>query len=162
MPAPAPTPAATVPTATSASTPANAAHASTAHVTALASGEDTPAPIPTATATPRHPELAGERLDALLAFVTRPQTIPPPIWRNVQAMDEAERIRGMLLAHGSAGAPTIQAAHARWTHRPDRAFAVVPVVWPAPDARVQRLHAELTWRDDDWRIESLLLEDPAR
>ena len=160
MPAPAPTPAATVPTATSASTPENAAHASTAHVTALASDEDTP--IPTATATPRHPELAGERLDALLAFVTRPQTIPPPIWRNVQAMDEAERIRGMLLAHGSAGAPTIQAAHARWTHRPDRAFAVVPVVWPAPDARVQRLHAELTWRDDDWRIESLLLEDPAR
>ncbi|KAF1687189.1 hypothetical protein B1992_04155 [Pseudoxanthomonas broegbernensis] len=145
-------------------TPADAGPRRAATATArpvAAAIADATAGEPSAAYQPLHPELAQARLESLLVFVAQHRVNPPPIWRNVRAMETAERIRQSLVEHGTHRFPTLVREQTRWTHQPGRAWAVVPVAWPAPDPSIQRLHAELTWRDGDWMIDSVALEDAA-
>jgi len=135
--------------------------AASAHAAASASAGGAPAGAPGDDAQPAPADLAlaQQRLDSLLAFVTQQRALPPPIWRNVVPMEDAERIRRSMVAGGDARAPIVLREQTRWHHRPGRASASVPVLWPPPDPARQRLHAAFTRYDGEWLVDSVILED---
>jgi hypothetical protein len=109
------------------------------------------------------PDLAGRNLaaqqrgDALLAYLTRPQAVPPPIWRSGQALDSAAAIQRDL-AGGGRRRPQVLHDQARWHIEPGQARLQVPVE-PADRSGPRLLRAGLRWDNDAWWVESIALED---
>lgn len=124
---------------------------------------------PTAPSTPSStfnaapPDLAGrdlaaqQRGDALLAYLTRPQAAPPPIWRSGQTLDAATAIRRDL-AEGGRRRPQVLHDQARWSIEPGQARLQVPVE-PADRSGPRLLRAGLRWENDAWWVESIALEE---
>ena len=113
--------------------------------------EPIPAPDPVRA---RH---AQQRAQALLAWLTSRQAVPPPIWRSGPALDAAESVRRQLADDSSRGQAQILHSQAHWRIEPDTARLQVPVR-TSDRGSPRMLRAGLGWRDQEWWVESVTLE----
>lgn len=106
---------------------------------------------------PHRVRQAERRGGDLLAWLTRPASVPPPIWRSGQALDSAEAVRRELAGGPGASRPQVLRGQARWRIEPERAQLQVPVQ-AAGDGAMRLLQAQLDWRDQEWWVESVSLD----
>lgn len=102
-------------------------------------------------------QLAQARAGELLAWLTRQQDTPPPIWRSGQALDAALDVRQALAEAGGRRRPQVLHAQAHWRIEPEQARLQVPVQ-AAPRQPPHLLQASLQWRDGAWWVQSVALE----
>lgn len=101
---------------------------------------------------------ARQQATRLLAFLTQPRSAPPPIWRNMRALDSAEAIRSELSGGAVFRRAKVQEDRAHWTLGEDVAVLFVPVI-PAERASGARLlQASLVWHQDGWWVDAVTLQ----
>lgn len=99
-----------------------------------------------------------QRAHALLSFLTRRQTLPPPIWRSGHALDAAEAIRRDLGAGaGGRNRPQVVFDQVRWEIEAEQVSLQAPIT-PADRGAPRMLHARFRWHDQNWWVESVTLE----
>jgi len=100
---------------------------------------------------------AERRADDLWAYLGGQRASPPPIWRSVAAMDAADRVRRDLAGATPSGQVRPAFSQAQWQVGNDQAKVWVQVT-PSRGSDPMRVRADLGWRDGQWWVEQVSLE----
>ena len=111
-----------------------------------------PAPSPTP------PDAALARFGKAIAFLSARRGVPPPIWNDLAALDDAQSIHDRLRACYAAGA--MRVSPAAWEIDGRMARAVAPYRLSRADGVVQAgiVRVELRARDGDWWVSGVRME----
>ncbi|MFT3755270.1 MAG: hypothetical protein QM769_04885 [Pseudoxanthomonas sp.] len=127
----------------------------------------TPPPVALAVADPDLEEIARLRnaqmlihADTLYDYLAQPGGSVPPIWHSGAALDQADKVRRVLIASGAPGRPRLLRAQALWHFHDDQAELRVPVTPAAGHGTGrQTLLTQWLWKNGAWWVTQVALEE---
>lgn len=101
--------------------------------------------------------LAQQRGSEVTQYLQATSAHVPPIWRSVDAQDEAAAIRQRVGSRAGKARGGPRFAAPRWSIDNERAFMTADIVSTVPGSEAGRLQVELAWRDEMWLVDHIEL-----